>query len=92
VGDNKFEYNPSEATSEQAPEAFPAQEGATAAEEKQFRADAELEQIYLDLNKAVTAGVDPNTLDLLKRNPTAVMVEKALREMVKKGKIKIKCK
>ncbi len=79
-------------TSEQAPESFPAQEGATAAEEKQFRADAELEQIYLDLNKAVTAGVDSKTLELLRNNPTFVMVEKALREMEKKGKIKINCK
>jgi hypothetical protein len=77
-------------TSEQTPQAFPAQEGAESVEDK-FQANAELEQIYRDLNAAVTKNVDPNTLDAVKRNPTLVMVEKALRELERKGVIKIDC-
>jgi hypothetical protein len=77
--------------SEQAPQAFPAQEGATAAQEKEFKAHPELEQVYRDLHAAVTKNVDPNTLEAVKRNPTAVMVEKALRELKKKGIIEIDC-
>jgi GNAT superfamily N-acetyltransferase len=91
VGNNKFEYNPSEATQEQAPQAFPAQEGAESVEDK-FQANSELEQIYRDLNAAVNKNIDPNTLDAVKRNPTLVMVEKALRELERKGVIKIDCK
>jgi len=80
-----------EATSEQAPESFPAQEGAASEQEKEFKAHPELEQVYRDLNAAVTKNVDPKTLEAVKRNPTLVMVEKALRELERKGVIKIDC-
>jgi hypothetical protein len=79
-------------TSKQAPQAFPAQEGATAEQEQQFKANPELEQIYRDLNAAVNKNLDPKTLEAVKRNPTLVMVEKALRELERKGIIKIDCK
>jgi hypothetical protein len=77
-------------TSEQAPQAFPAQEGAESVEDK-FKANPELEQIYRDLNAAVNKNIDPKTLEAVKRNPTLVMVEKALRELERKGVIKIDC-
>jgi hypothetical protein len=44
------------------------------------------------LNAAVNKNIDPNTLEAVKRNPTLVMVEKALRELERKGVIKIDCK
>jgi hypothetical protein len=77
-------------TSEQTPQAFPAQEGSESVQDK-FQANAELEQIYRDLNAAVTKKLDPKTLEDVKRNPTLVMVEKALRELERKGVIKIDC-
>jgi hypothetical protein len=79
-----------EQTSKQAPESFPAQEGAESVQDK-FQANSELEQIYRDLNAAVNKNIDPNTLEAVKRNPTLVMVEKALRELERKGIIKIDC-
>lgn len=79
-------------TSEQAPESFPAQEGATAEQEQEFKAHPELEQVYRDLHAAVNKNIDPKTLDAVKRNPTLVMVEKALRELERKGIINIDCK
>lgn len=92
-GDNAKDITNEETTptSEQAPQAFPAQEGAESVEDK-FQANSELEQIYRDLNKAVMANVDKNTLESLRTNPTLVMVEKALRELEKKGVIKVNCK
>jgi uncharacterized protein YidB (DUF937 family) len=78
-------------TSEQTPQAFPAQEGAEA-EQKSDRVIDELEQIYRDLYAAVNKSIDPKTLEAVKRNPTLVMVEKALRELERKGVIKIDCK
>ena len=78
-------------TSEQAPQPFPAQEGAESEQEKEFKAHPELEQVYRDLNAAVTKNLDPKTLEAVKRNPTLVMVEKALRELERKGVIKIEC-
>ena len=78
-------------TSEQAPQPFPAQEGAESAQEQEFKANPELEQIYRDLNAAVTKNVDKDTIRMLKENPTEVMVEKALRELQKKGIINIEC-
>jgi len=78
-------------TSEQTPQSFPAQEGATAAQEQEFKANAELEQIYRDLNAAVTKNVDKDTIRMLKTNPSKEMVEKALRELQKKGIINIEC-
>jgi hypothetical protein len=78
-------------TSEQAPQAFPAQEGAESVQDN-FQANAELEQIYRDLNAAVTKNVDKDTIRMLKANPTEAMVDKALRELQKKGVIKIDCK
>jgi hypothetical protein len=77
-------------TSEQTPQAFPAQEGAESVEDK-FQANAELEQIYRDLNAAVTKNVDKDTIRMLKANPTEAMVDKALRELQSKGVIKIDC-
>jgi hypothetical protein len=77
-------------TSEQAPQPFPAQEGAESVEDK-FQANAELEQIYRDLNAAVTKNVDKDTIRMLKANPTEAMVDKALRELQSKGVIKIDC-
>ena len=79
-----------EQTSEQTPQAFPAQEGAESVADK-FQANSELEQIYRDLQKAVKKNLDPKTLEAVKRNPTLVMVEKALRELQKKGIINIEC-
>ena len=79
-------------TSEQAPQPFPAQEGATAAQEQEFKANPELEQVYRDLYASVNKNLDPKTLEDVKRNPTLVMVEKALRELERKGVIKIDCK
>ena len=76
---------------QQAPQSFPAQEGAASEQEKEFKAHPELEQVYRDLHAAVTKNVDPNTLEAVKRNPTLVMVEKALRELERKGVIKIDC-
>ena len=78
-------------TSEQAPQSFPAQEGATAAQEQEFKANPELEQIYRDLNAAVTKNVDKDTIRMLKENPTEAMVDKALRELQKKRIIEIDC-
>jgi hypothetical protein len=78
-------------TSEQAPQPFPAQEGATAAQEQEFKANPELEQVYRDLNAAVTKNVDKDTIRMLKEKPTEAMVEKALRELQKKGIINIEC-
>lgn len=78
-------------TSEQAPQSFPAQEGAESVEDK-FQANSELEQIYRDLNAAVTKNIDKQTLDILKTNPTEAMVDKVMRELQKKGVIKIDCK
>ena len=91
-GDNAKDITNEEQTptSEQAPQPFPAQEGAESVEDK-FQANAELEQIYRDLNAAVTKKLDPKTLEDVKRNPTLVMVEKALRELERKGVIKIDC-
>ena len=80
-----------EATSKQEPQAFPAQEGAESVEDK-FQANSELEQIYRELQDAVNKNIDPKTLEAVKRNPTLVMVEKALRELEKKRIIKIDCK
>ena len=77
--------------SEQAPESFPAQEGAASEQEKEFKAHPELEQVYRDLHAAVNKNLDPKTLEAVKRNPTLVMVEKALRELERKGVIKIEC-
>jgi hypothetical protein len=79
-------------TSEQAPQSFPAQEGAIAEQEQAFKANPELEQIYRDLNAAVTKNVDKDTIRMLKANPTEAMVDKALRELQSKGVIKIDCK
>lgn len=72
-------------------ESFPAQEGAASEQEKEFKAHPELEQVYRDLHAAVNKNLDPKTLDAVKRNPTLVMVEKALRELERKGVIKIEC-
>jgi hypothetical protein len=78
-------------TSEQAPQPFPAQEGAESVQDK-FQANAELEQIYRDLNAAVTKNVDKDTIRMLKANPTEAMVNKAMEELKRKGVIKIDCK
>jgi hypothetical protein len=75
---------------EQAPQPFPAQEGAES-EQNKDRVSAELEQIYRDLHKSVMANVDKDTIRMLKENPTEAMVEKALRELERKGIIKIDC-
>lgn len=88
VAETKGEAAP---TSEQAPESFPAQEGAASEQEKEFKAHPELEQVYRDLHASVNKNLDPNTLEAVKRNPTLVMVEKALRELERKGVIKIEC-
>jgi len=77
-------------TSEQAPQPFPAQEGAESVEDK-FQANSELEQIYRELNAAVIKNVDKDTIRMLKENPTEAMVDKALRELQKKGIINIEC-
>jgi hypothetical protein len=77
-------------TSEQAPQPFPAQEGAESVEDK-FQANAELEQIYRDLNAAVTKNVDKDTIRMLKANPTEAMVNKAMEELKRKGIIQIEC-
>ena len=79
-----------EATSEQTPQAFPAQEGSESVEDK-FQANAELEQIYRDLNAAVTKNVDKDTIRMLKANPTEAMVNKAMEELKRKGIIQIEC-
>jgi hypothetical protein len=75
---------------EQTPQPFPAQEGAESVEDK-FQANAELEQIYRDLNAAVTKNVDKDTIRMLKANPTEAMVNKAMEELKKKGIIQIEC-
>jgi hypothetical protein len=80
-----------EAVSEQAPQSFPAQEGAESAQEQEFKANPELEQIYRDLNAAVTKNVDKDTIRMLKANPTEAMVNKAMEELKKKGIIKVDC-
>jgi len=77
-------------TSEQAPQAFPAQEGVESVEDK-FQANAELEQIYRDLQAAVNKNVDKDTIRMLKEKPTEAMVDKALRELQRKGIIEIDC-
>jgi hypothetical protein len=78
-------------TSEQAPESFPAQEGATAEQEQEFKANPELEQIYRDLNAAVNKNIDEQTLRILKANPSEAMIKKAFDILQSKGVIKIDC-
>jgi hypothetical protein len=85
-----FEAPTIETPSEQAPQPFPAQEGAESVEDK-FQANAELEQIYRDLNAAVTKNVDKDTIRMLKANPTEAMVNKAMEELKRKGIIQIEC-
>ena len=87
------EYLPSpttEATSEQAPQAFPAQEGAESVEDK-FQANSELEQIYRDLQAAVNKNIDEQTIRILKANPTEAMVNKVMETLKKKGIIEVDC-
>jgi hypothetical protein len=98
IGDGKYELiysngklvEQAATKSEQAPQPFPAQEGAESVEDK-FQANAELEQIYRDLNAAVTKNVDKDTIRMLKEKPTEAMVDKAMRELQRKGIIKIDC-
>lgn len=78
-------------TSEQAPQAFPAQEGATAEQEQQFKANPELEQIYRELQAAVNKNIDEQTLRILKANPSEAMIKKAFDILQRKGVIKIDC-
>jgi hypothetical protein len=78
-------------TSEQAPESFPAQEGATAEQEQEFKANPELEQIYRDLQAAVNKNIDEQTLRILKANPSEAMIKKAFDILQSKGVIKIDC-
>ena len=87
------EYLPSpttETTSEQAPQAFPAQEGAESVEDK-FQANSELEQIYRDLQAAVNKNIDEQTIRILKANPSKAMVDKAMEILKKKGIIEVDC-
>jgi hypothetical protein len=77
--------------SEQAPQAFPAQEGATAEQEQEFKANPELEQVYRDLHAAVTKNIDEQTLRILKANPSEAMIKKAFDILQSKGVIKIDC-
>jgi hypothetical protein len=78
-------------TSEQAPESFPAQEGATAEQEQEFKANPELEQIYRDLYAAVNKNIDEQTIRILKANPSKAMVDKAMEILKKKGIIEVDC-
>jgi hypothetical protein len=80
-----------EQTSEQAPQAFPAQEGAESVEDK-FQANSELEQIYRELQAAVNKNIDEQTLRILKANPSEAMIKKAFDILQSKGVIKIDCK
>lgn len=80
-----------EATSEQAPQAFPAQEGAASEQEKEFKAHPELEQVYRDLHAAVNKNIDEQTLRILKANPSEAMIKKAFDILQSKGVIKIDC-
>ena len=77
-------------TSEQAPQPFPAQEGAESVEEK-WQASGELEQIYRDLQKSVMANVDEDTIRILKANPTEAMMNKLMETLKKKGIIEVDC-
>ena len=77
-------------TSEQAPQAFPAQEGAESVEDK-FQANSELEQIYRELQEAVNKNIDEQTLRILKANPSEAMIKKAFDILQSKGVIKIDC-
>ena len=77
-------------TSEQAPQPFPAQEGAESVEDK-FQANPELEQIYRELQDAVNKNIDEQTLRILKANPSEAMIKKAFDILQSKGVIKIDC-
>jgi hypothetical protein len=76
--------------SEQAPQPFPAQEGAESVEDK-FQANSELEQIYRELQDAVNKNIDEQTLRILKANPSEAMIKKAFDILQSKGVIKIDC-
>jgi hypothetical protein len=78
-------------TAEQAPQPFPAQEGAASVGEKKDSVHTEIEQIYRDLHKAVIANVDEDTMRILKANPTEAMVNKLMETLKKKGIIQIEC-